>query len=178
MFYKEKFPLPRCYGCALLCYTASNVCACANVVMTRWRVRGVLSGCGNQVATHELQTATQSSKYRCFKSVWLVWQSSKQNGKSTSYPFLKNLCVQKLASFPFPYICFSFYDFSERFTFLSSFLGDSSSFLCFPLKFFAGSWHAAGRNWSPRSCPTFDRCVWTYWLCSLCYLQSNILWYR
>ena len=101
MFYKEKFPLPRCYGCALLCYTASNVCACANVVMTWWRVRGVLSGCENQVATHELQTATQSSKYRCFKSVWLVWQSSKQNGKSTSYPFLKNLCVQKLASFPF-----------------------------------------------------------------------------
>ena len=106
MFYKEKFPLPRCYGCALLCYTASNVCACANVVITRWRVRGVLSGGGNQVATHELQTATQSSKYRCFKSVWLVWQSSKQNGKSTSYPFLKNLCVQKLASFPFPYIFF------------------------------------------------------------------------
>ena len=34
--------------------------------------------------------------------VWLVWQSSKQNGKSTSYSFLKNLCVQKLASFPFP----------------------------------------------------------------------------
>ena len=65
MFYKEKFPLPRCYGCALLCYTASNVCACANVVMTRWRVRGVLSGGGNQVATHELQTATQSSKYHC-----------------------------------------------------------------------------------------------------------------
>ena len=42
---------------------------------------------------------------------------------------------------------FSFYDFSERFNFLSSFLGDSGSFLCFPLKFFAGSWHAAGRNW-------------------------------
>ena len=41
---------------------------------------------------------------------------------------------------------FSFYDFSERFNFLSSFLGDSGSFLCFPLKFFAGSWHAAGRN--------------------------------
>ena len=52
MFYKEKFPLPRCYGCALLCYTASNVCACANVVMTRWRVRGVLSGGGGTKLPH------------------------------------------------------------------------------------------------------------------------------
>lgn len=37
-----------------------------------------------------------------FTSVKLFWQSSKQNAKSTGYPRLNKLCVQKVLSFPFP----------------------------------------------------------------------------
>ena len=63
---------------------------------------GVFVVCFQAVRTKLPHTSYKQPHNPVNTIVWLVWQSSKQNGKSTSYPFLKNLCVQKLASFPFP----------------------------------------------------------------------------
>ena len=38
-------------------------------------------------------------------------------------------------------------------------LSDSCCTLCFPLRFCAGNWSAAGQIGSPCACPKFDRCV-------------------
>ena len=88
-----------------------------------------------------------------FTRVKLFWQSSKQNAKSTGYPHLNKLCVQKVLSSTFSYFCFLFIDFCESFNFLIPLiLRDSVCFSRFPRKFFA-------RLWFPCAYLMFDRCV-------------------
>ena len=129
-----------------------NVCACANVVMTRWRAfRLSTSSCLTSVTSnHTMRSNVQLFRY-----------SSKQISKLT-----RNSCLcAKSLEVSFPPLLFPFTDVYWWFDFLPLFLRDSVCFLYFlwNSKREIGARARAGQNFSPRAYPTFDRCVDLEW---------------
>lgn len=70
-----------------------------------------------------------------------------------AYAWLSFSCVRKVLSFV------SFYRFLGTFQLLLLILRNSGCFLSFPQKFLGGKLTHGAKNWSPRACPAFDRCV-------------------
>lgn len=116
-----------------------------NVVITRWRLGGVLSVYQNQVVLHEVQTTTQASNYPCIEVYNFCGKTQNRmvNQHDTriwiSFVFEKFWVFLSL-SFVF------FYRFLRTFQFFSFILRQHFSVtLCFPLKFCVGNWRTAAR---------------------------------
>ena len=113
--------------------------------------RAVRTSCLTKVTNnHTSQLVT------LFTRVKLFWQSSKQNAKSTGYPHLNKLCVQKVLSFPFSNLCFLFIDFYESFNFLSLILRNSVCFSRFSSEIF----HETLAQGRPKLIPLCIPYVW------------------
>ena len=134
---------------AILSVQRSNVYAWAKVVMTGWCALSLSN-------TSCLTQVTDNHKSQCVKvfQKHFLLVKLKTVRKSTGYQYLK-----KSLSLSFSLLLFPLADFYNRIDSLSLPLQDSGCFLCFHLKFYAGNWSTAGKSWSPRACPTFDRCV-------------------
>ena len=127
-----------------------TVCACANVVMTRWHAfRLSTSSCLTSVKATTQCVVT----YNFFG----IAQNRLVNQQETL------ACVRKVLRCPFLYFCFLL---QMSINFSIFFFARQRLFLIFFLKFLARNWRArarAGQNFSRRAYPTFDRCVDLEW---------------